>query len=193
MTPTERGTAYHTVMQHLPFDKEPGEKTVRESLERLVEVQIMTAEQAAAMDVACIAAFLASPLGGMLQRAEWIRREMPFSYGLSAADAYPRLAPLIEATTEINERSPITIAQTLDRETVLIQGVVDCLFFVDGKQILLDYKSDKVLPHRGGIPALTEAYRFQLELYATAIKQITGVPVDEQWLYFFDTGDAVKL
>lgn len=193
MTPTERGTAYHTVMQHLPFDKEPGEKTVRESLERLVEVQIMTAEQAAAMDVASIAAFLASPLGGMLQRAEWIRREMPFSYGLSAADAYPRLAPLIEATTEINEKSPITIAQTLDRETVLIQGVVDCLFFVDGKQILLDYKSDKVLPHRGGIPALTEAYRFQLELYATAIKQITGVPVDEQWLYFFDTGDAVKL
>ena len=81
----------------------------------------------------------------------------------------------------------------MDSETVLIQGVVDCLFYADGKQYLLDYKSDKVLEHRGGVEALAESYRFQLDLYAKAIEDITGVPVDEKWLYFIDSGDVVKL
>ncbi|WP_410767977.1 helicase-exonuclease AddAB subunit AddA [Fontibacillus sp. BL9] len=193
MTPTERGTAYHTVMQHLPFDKEPCEKTVQDTLTMLVEHQIMTPEQTAEMDVARIADFLSSPLGQMLQKADWVRREMPFSYGLSAADAFPRLAPPVNGPLAEAEASGIRIAQILDQETVLIQGIVDCLFYVDGRQILLDYKSDKVLPHRGGVQALRETYRFQLELYATAVEQITGIPVDEKWLYFFDSGDAVKL
>lgn len=193
MTPTERGTAYHTVMQHLPFDREPSEETVHETLDRLVRLKIMTPEQASEMDVSQIAGFLASPLGQMLKRADRIRREMPFTYGLSAADAFPGLAPLVGSQTTDGVEKDIRIARILDQETVLIQGIVDCLFEMDGKQILLDYKSDKVLPHRGGVPALTEAYRFQLELYASAIEQITGVPVDEKWLYFFDSGDAVKL
>ncbi|MNI74624.1 ATP-dependent helicase/nuclease subunit A [compost metagenome] len=102
---------------------------------------------------------------------------MPFSYGLPATNAYPQLVQ----------------SEQLDQETVLIQGIVDCLFFVDGKQYLLDYKSDRVHPHMGGISALTETYRFQLELYATAVEDITGVPVEEKWLYFIDSGDAVKL
>lgn len=193
MTPTERGTAYHTVMQHLPLDKEPGESTVIETLALLVERQIMTQEQTAEMDVPRITEFLSSPLGQMLSKADWVRREMPFSYGLSAADAYPRLAPPMNGQLTEESGTGIRIAQILDQETVLIQGIVDCLFYVDGKQVLLDYKSDKVLAHRGGVTALAEAYRFQLELYASAVKQITGVPVDEKWLYFFDSGEAVKV
>lgn len=193
MTPTERGTAYHTVMQHLPFDREASDETVHETLARLVRLKIMTPEQASEMEVSRICGFLASPLGQMLKRADRIRREMPFTYGLSAADAFPGLTPLTGTQAADGGEKDLRIAQILDRETVLIQGIVDCLFEFDGKQILLDYKSDKVLPHRGGVPALTEAYRFQLELYASAIKNITGVPVDEMWLYFFDSGDAVKL
>ncbi|MMZ63131.1 ATP-dependent helicase/nuclease subunit A [compost metagenome] len=84
-------------------------------------------------------------------------------------------------------------AGQLEQETVLIRGIIDCLFYVDGKQYLLDYKSDRVLPHKGGISALVETYRFQLELYAAAVEDITGVPVEEKWLYFFDSGDAVRL
>ncbi|MEF2964734.1 helicase-exonuclease AddAB subunit AddA [Paenibacillus sp. M1] len=193
LTPTERGTAYHTVMQHLRLDEEPGEDTVRDTLARLVERRIMTPEQTAEMDVPRIADFLRSELGARLRRADWARREMPFSYGLSAADAFPRLAPYVEGPLWEADDSKLSIAKMSGGETVLIQGIVDCLFQVDGKRILLDYKSDKVLPHRGGVSALTETYRFQLELYAAAVEDITGVPVDEKWLYFFDSGDAVKL
>lgn len=82
--------------------------------------------------------------------------------------------------------------RTLD-EAVLIQGVVDCLFREEGRLILLDYKSDAVLEHEGGLDGLKEKYRFQLELYSKALNDILGEPVSEIWLYFFDGGHAVKL
>ncbi|SDE78706.1 DNA helicase/exodeoxyribonuclease V, subunit A [Fontibacillus panacisegetis] len=177
LTPTERGTAYHTLMQHLPLNESTDEDIVHITLQRLRELHIMTEEQTAAINANRIADFLRGPIGDLLRRADWIKREMPFSYGLPATNAYPQLVQ----------------SEQLDQETVLIQGIVDCLFFVDGKQYLLDYKSDRVHPHMGGISALTETYRFQLELYATAVEDITGVPVEEKWLYFIDSGDAVKL
>lgn len=195
MTPTERGTAYHTVMQHLPFEREEAaEQTINDTLKRLVELQIMTQEQVAEMDVTRIADFMRSPLGDLLRRAEWIKREMPFSYGLPALDAYPRLAPPTSGNSsdELVEEGS-RFSRELAGEMVLIQGIVDCLFSVDGRLYLLDYKSDRVLEHRGGISELSESYRFQLELYGDAVEQITGLSVDEKWLYFFDSGDAVKL
>lgn len=205
MTPTERGTAYHMLMQHLPFDGQASEETVHQTLQQLVEKQIMSPEQSGEMDAVRVADFLRSPLGVLLRQADWIRREMPFSYGLSAAEAYPRFA---SPDTELGypfkamaeqlvawelggaKQSPI---QQLEEETVLIQGIIDCLFTVGDKLYLLDYKSDRVLEHLGGVPVLAETYRFQLELYAKAIEQIIGRKVDEKWLYFFDNGEAVKL
>lgn len=188
LTPTERGTAYHTLMQHISFAGEATEERLRSLLNQLVERQIMTSEQAFGINLEYILQFLHSPLGTALSQADWIRREMPFSFGLPASRAHRRLhhappQPQGSKAAEHHERE----------ETVLVQGVIDCLFRVDGKVILLDYKSDKVLPHRGGIAALTESYRFQLELYAEALEKITGMPVDEKWLFFFDSGDAVRL
>lgn len=196
LTPTERGTAYHTLMQHLPFDAEPGIAAVQATLAGLVERQIMTAEQAAAIDAESIAGLLRSPLGELLRRADWVKREMPFSYGLPAAEASPQLGGLdvAGAGDAAQADAPAGAAiRELDGETVLIQGIVDCLFAADGKVYLLDYKSDRVLEHRGGTAALAESYRFQLELYAKAVEEITGMAVDEKWLYFFDGGQAVKL
>ncbi|MNJ54582.1 ATP-dependent helicase/nuclease subunit A [compost metagenome] len=205
MTPTERGTAYHMLMQHLPFDGEASKETVHQTLQQLVEKQIMSQEQSREMDAERVAGFLRSPLGALLRQADWIRREMPFSYGLSAAEAYPRFA---SPDTEFGYHSKATgehvvpgesggmgqsPLQQLEEETVLIQGIIDCLFTVEDKLYLLDYKSDRVLEHLGGVPALAETYRFQLELYAKAIEQIMGRKVDEKWLYFFDNGEAVKL
>ncbi|GAA0135947.1 UvrD-helicase domain-containing protein [Paenibacillus sp. YSY-4.3] len=194
MTPTERGTAYHTLMQHLPFDQEAEEETVHRTLEQLVELQIMSREQSAEMDAARVAGFLRSPLGALLRQADWIRREMPFSYGLSVEEAYPRFAsPGAGLEDETDAAGKRLVIEELAGETVLIQGIIDCLFSVGDKLYLLDYKSDRVLEHLGGVPALAETYRFQLELYAKAIEQIIGRKVGEKWLYFFDNGEAVKL
>lgn len=216
LTPTERGVAYHTLMQHLPFDAGSGLDVVQTTLTGLVERRIMTAEQAAAIDAENIARLLQSPLGELLRQADWVKREMPFSYGLPAAEASPQLSGWdaagaegaaqkeahtgtpaggqIEAQSGAPSGAPAGAAfRELDGETVLIQGIVDCLFSAGGKVYLLDYKSDRVLEHRGGTAALAESYRFQLELYAKAVEEITGTAVDEKWLYFLDSGQAVKL
>lgn len=194
LTPTERGTAYHTLMQHLPLDSNPSESqlVVIETLQKLIDHQIMTKEQTAAIDVSKITTFLQGPVGDLLRNAEWIHKEMPFTYGMLASDVHSNRLELNVETIGADGLS-IDLKNQLDQEIVLIQGVVDCLFYVDGKQYLLDYKSDRVLAHQGGVSALADTYRFQLELYAEAMEAITGVAVEEKWLYFFDSGEAIKL
>ncbi|GIP20543.1 helicase-exonuclease AddAB subunit AddA [Paenibacillus sp. J22TS3] len=192
MTPTERGTAYHTVMQHIPVDTDQVEGVVEETLQRLVDRKIMLAEQAAELDAGRITDFLRSSLGERLREAEWVQRELAFSYGVRASEAYPDLTGINDSLEE-QGRFQLEALKELDQETVLVQGIIDCLFCHNGKWVLLDYKSDRVLEHQGGMEALKEKYRFQLELYAKALEDISGVPVDEKWLYFFDNGEAVQV
>lgn len=189
LSPTERGTAYHTLMQHVPFDQEPSLSVVQEKIAELILKQIITAPQADVIDPKVIMEFLQSPVGELLRGAEWVLREVPFSFGLPVAEAH---AGLLSELADNNLAFTIN-DDDLANEVVLIQGVIDCLFFTRDKLYLLDYKSDRVSPHLGGIEALARHYTFQLELYQRAIEEMTGQAVDEKWLYFFDQGQAVKL
>lgn len=168
--------------------------TVERTIARLERLNILTKEQADAVAVADIEAFLASNLGRRLCSADWSRREMPFSYIVSAEEAYAGTEGLREAAVSLADAGAGMGANGPDRANgVLIQGVIDCLFRENGRLILVDYKSDAVLEHRGGLPALKERYRFQLELYGRAIRDILGEEVAETWLYFFDGGHEVRL
>lgn len=188
LTPAERGTAYHTVMQHLPLDG-PVDLTVLEAtVERLARLAILSREQADAVELARIADFCQSELGHRLLHSSWKTREQPFSYTVPAQEAYRGLAYLDAAAAGLAEGRGGDFT-----ETVLIQGVIDCLFREEGRLILLDYKTDYVAAHEGALEALAGKYRFQLELYSKALLDILGEPVSEIWLYFFDGGHAVKL
>lgn len=201
LTPAERGTAYHLLMQHLPLTEGLDEAVVRETLQQMVERQLMTAAQADAIDPSAVMNFFEHAVGQQLLRATSIQRELPFSFGISAAEAYS-----IEANgsmlSETGERlryvaTPSFAAKDssglLEQETVLVQGVIDCLFEADGQLILLDYKTDRVAAHQGGTAALVEHYRFQLEFYERAIEQIIHRKVDKKVLYFFDSKQAAVL
>lgn len=210
LSPAERGTVYHTIMQHLPLQAGTGlnqaegdgqshagheaagsfASIAEQTIAVLVEKEIVTPEQAEAVRPEEIGRFLDSPIGQRLRAAEEIWREMPFSYALPAAEAYQGLALLGQAAA-LGER--VEQLEQLEGESVLIQGIIDCLFRIDNRLVLLDYKTDRVLEHRGGLDALTELYRFQLELYAQALADILGEQVQEKWLYFFDGGHAVQL
>jgi ATP-dependent helicase/nuclease subunit A len=195
LTGAERGTVYHTLMQHLPVDGSPVDsQIVEQTLLRLVELQILLPYQAEVIESEQLAGFFNTEPGTELLRSEWVKREIPFIYGL----------PAHQSPAEwLHELSPNSSMQTLEEdgkmqaslenETVLVQGIIDCLYEVDGELVLLDYKTDQVLEHRGGLDKLTENYRFQLELYGRAIEDILGRKVDRKWLYFFDGGHAVKL
>lgn len=195
LTPAERGTVYHTIMQHLPLQRLGGAaeqiSEIEQTIRYLVEKEIITGEQAAVVEPAEISSLFDCAVGKQLLEAEDTWREMPFSYALPAAEAYQGLAFIDQIAEQTASDHPHV--QLLQDETVLIQGVVDCLFRHNGRLVLLDYKTDRVLEHRGGIPALAEQYRFQLDLYAKALEDILGEPVYEKWLYFFDGGQAVQV
>ncbi|CAM2894529.1 helicase-exonuclease AddAB subunit AddA [Paenibacillus taichungensis] len=195
LTGAERGTVYHTLMQHLPVDGSPiDSQIVEQTLLRLVELQILLPHQAEVIESDQLAEFFNTEPGTELLRAEWVKREIPFIYGLPAhhspAEWLQSLSP--DAGIHTLEEDG-KMQASLENEMVLVQGIIDCLYEVDGELILLDYKTDRVLEHLGGLDKLTENYRFQLELYGRAIEDILGRKVDRKWLYFFDGGLAVKL
>ncbi|MGX1828872.1 helicase-exonuclease AddAB subunit AddA [Paenibacillus taichungensis] len=195
LTGAERGTVYHTLMQHLPVDGSPVDsRIVEQTLLRLVELQILLPHQAEVIESDQLAEFFNTEPGAELLRAQWVKREIPFIYGLPAhhspAEWLHSLSP--DAGMQTLEEDG-NMQASLENETVLVQGIIDCLYEVDDELVLLDYKTDRVLEHRGGMDKLTENYRFQLELYGRAIEDILGRKVDRKWLYFFDGGHAVKL
>lgn len=62
---------------------------------------------------------------------------------------------------------------------MIVQGMIDCAFREGDGWILLDYKTDRITDEQ----AFIEDYRPQLEWYALALKELTGKPVREKWLY----------
>lgn len=194
ITPTERGTVYHLVMQHVPItpDKDLDADAVQVLLQQMVERNLITQEQCEAVDASSVAAFCGSEAGQQVRSAAWVQREMPFSFGLPVIEAIPHLQKLQDSQSQ-DDRFQADLL-SLEQETVLIQGVIDCLYETsDGKLVLLDYKTDRIAKEPGGLEAISERYRFQLELYAKAIERIWNRPVDELVLYFFDGCHVVKL
>ena len=74
-----------------------------------------------------------------------------------------------------------------DREMIL-QGMIDCAFREGNGWILLDYKTDRIRDEQ----AFLEEYRPQLEWYAVALRELTGRPVYESWLYALSVDKAIR-
>lgn len=173
LTPAEKGSAYHLVMQHLPLHEGIQEEDIAALLDKMEERLLLSPEQRKAVDPSSIAAFCRTPLFGRMCRADRVWRELPFTYGIPAREVYGDL---------------------LAREagdTVIIQGVMDCLFAEQDSLVLIDYKTD-VLKGRKAEEA-AEQHRFQVEKYAESAERILGIPVKEAYVYFFDGGAAVPL
>ncbi|WP_458123469.1 helicase-exonuclease AddAB subunit AddA [Paenibacillus sp. Z3-2] len=195
LTGAERGNVYHTLMQHLPIDGSGiDSQLIEHTIGRLVELQILLSHHAEAIEPEELVGFFDTEPGKELLRAEWVKREIPFVYGLPAHQSPVEWLHERAANSDMQMLNEDRKMQaTIENETVLVQGIIDCLYEVDGELVLLDYKTDRVLEHRGGLDQLTKNYRFQLDLYGRAIEDILGRKVDRKWLYFFDGGHAVKL
>lgn len=170
LTPAERGTAHHLFMQFCDFDV-CAVGQVQEEIQRLKEKAILSPEQADAVEPERIAAFFQSELYRNVMCAGQIRREFKFSVTVPAADYYP----------EVQD----------EQETVLLQGVIDCLSEFDDGFVLVDFKTDRI--GRSAAPARAEEYRSQLDAYQTAVECIFGKPVTRRALYFFATHSTIYL
>ena len=166
LTAAERGTVTHLVLQHVDLTRPVTGESLAGLLQRLVAQEVLTLEQAAAVDTRAILAFFAGPLGRrLLARPAKVRRELPFSLTIPVAKLYPGLP---ETTTA--------------GEVILVQGIIDCLVEEEDGYLLLDFKTGKIPPDPRA------AYGEQLRLYSRAVEAIFNRPVKEAHLYFLDGG-----
>ena len=170
LTPTQRGTAVHAVMQLISLRKCRTEDDVREELARLVERESLTQQQADAVNPRYVTGFFCSYWGEQALAAKDLKREFKFSV-LEQAD---RLDPTLP-----------------ESEQVLLQGVVDCCFTGADGFTVVDFKTDYVRP--GEEQEHSKRYETQLSVYSSALERIFGVTVKHRILWYFSTGTAVEV
>ncbi|WP_199426433.1 helicase-exonuclease AddAB subunit AddA [Thermaerobacillus caldiproteolyticus] len=172
LTPAERGTAMHMVMQHVDVTQPITEETIREQVAKMVHIELLTHEQANAIDVSSVVAFFTTDVGKRLCQARNIYREVPFSLAMSAQDVYGQ-------------------SYASEDGYVLVQGVIDCLFEDDDGLVLIDFKTDTVTGRFQGDweeakQVMKSRYEAQVNLYRRAVEQIWKTNIHECYLYVFD-------
>lgn len=176
LTSAERGTVYHTVMQHLPLSgdgKTIGIPEVEATVTKLLYKRLITQQQAEVIDPKVIALFFKEAIGKRVTQAKHLKREVPFNFGLTAGDIYP------------------DVVGPTANEVILIQGVIDCLFEDERGLVILDFKTDST---KGKTEDELEGkYRLQLKLYERAIVTTWKMPVIEKYLYFFDGSLLIRV
>ena len=172
LTPAEAGTAHHLFMQFCDFDKAAAPGGVGAERRRLEQAQLLTPQQAAAINAGKIEAFFASNLYRRVMAQHKVRREFKFSVLVPAAQYFP-------------------VAAQAPEEQVLLQGVIDCLIDTPEGYIIVDFKTDRV--SEADVPARAARYRAQMQAYALAVRAVFGRPVAQCVLYFFHCGQSVTL
>ena len=169
LTPAERGTAMHLVMQYLPFDTPARPDAVKEFVQSLVERRLLTPEQGESIHALQIAKFLASDLCRQMRGSEQVWREFRFALLVPASVYDPQVRG----------------------EEMMLQGVADVCFRTAEGLVVADFKTDRLQP--GEEADRAERYRAQLEAYSLALSRVLEEPVCRRVLYFFSTGVQVDL
>ena len=167
LTPAERGTATHLVLQYLDLQNldVPGQ------VEKLRLEAKLTAEQAAAVDVPALRRFLESPLAEEMRQAETAAREYRFTVLMPARDYDPAAA---------------------EEDSILLQGVVDCWFETPKGVTVVDFKTDFVQTEED-VAQHVELYRGQLAAYSLALERVLEKAVTRKALYFLQAGKTVEI
>ncbi len=168
----EIGTALHFVMQHLDFKTVSTLEDISLYIDGMVIKELLTPQQADAVNIKKIHAFISSPLGLRLLKSEKLYREVPFNLEISSREFFKDLED------EYND------------EKMLLQGVIDCYFEEQDGIVLLDYKTDYI--KQGNTELFRDKYKLQLDYYTMALEQLTGKKVKEKYIYFFYNGSILK-
>ncbi|MCR5179340.1 MAG: helicase-exonuclease AddAB subunit AddA [Lachnospiraceae bacterium] len=184
MKKTERGTAYHKVMEILDAEiLEDDSITNRDLINKnrnIVQKWMKNKEESGllskgysnAVRAEDVLVFLSSDLGQRMREAflmDRLFREKQFMMEIPAA--------------RVTRDAP-------ENGTTLIQGVIDA-YFVSGEGAveLVDYKTDAGVDDE----ELVKRYGVQLSLYAEAIERILDLKVKEKWIWSFTLGHAIPL
>jgi ATP-dependent exoDNAse (exonuclease V) beta subunit len=143
---------------------------------RLLEwIPLDAAERAMAMAVALAPSFGIDPPGAR-RAGEAVSRAL----ALPVMDRARR-------SPHVYREVPLAFADASD----LIEGVLDLVFEEDGQLVIVDYKTDQILPQQ----ALEQAHHHapQLQLYGRGLAQATGQGIKERLVLFTTLGEVVPV
>ncbi|PJI09772.1 MULTISPECIES: helicase-exonuclease AddAB subunit AddA [Clostridium] len=173
LTPAERGTAMHSVMQHLALHENMNAKDIKNQVDNMVIGKILTEKQAQSVNIRRILKFFENEIGKRVIKSQNVYREFPFQMRVKSTDIYKSLPKEYEG------------------EEIVVQGIIDLFFKENNEIILVDYKNDYV--NDDNIDDIIKKYTYQINYYEKALEIITGLKVKEKYLYLFYSGDAVKI
>ncbi len=174
MSGTDRGSAYHKIMELLDLvavsKLDNFEAEINRQMDEFEQEEMITKQWRESISTAKIATFFESNLAKRMVQASTtgnLFREQPFVLGLPAS--------------RLGEQFP-------DTEQVLIQGIIDVFFEENGQVIVADYKTDAVKTPE----ELVKRYQVQLDYYAEALERLTGKKVTEKIIYSFALGKEIS-
>lgn len=171
LTQAEIGTATHTVMQYLDLRISYTKATLEQAVLEMVEMGALSKEEEKHLRYDEILKFFQSDLAKNLGRAETIECERPFAMLMPANQVY-----------QDEKYQNVT-------DEILINGIVDCYYILDGEVVLVDYKSDRLYKQE----EYKNRYQMQMDLYRIALERGLGVAVSKAYIYSFVLGRAIEV
>lgn len=186
LSPAQRGTILHRVMEHLDFSATSqilefqgpaqAKDQIQTDITKMLTQGHLTEQEAEAADSGLLLTFFQSDLGKRAGRALHLRKEIPFNMKLS-------LQELPDFAEEAFE------------DSIIVQGTIDCCFEEEDGLVLLDYKSNYIGAENQEerVRELTETYRGQISLYRRALEEYSGREVKAAYLYLFGIGREIEI
>ncbi len=156
----EKGTLVHLCIQRLDERKDYESKDIQNMILKLVEKEIITQNEADAIDVNLIYQYTKSQLFEELRQAKEVHKEQPFYINIPAKDV------VSEAGNS--------------KKNILVQGIID-LYYIDKNDnlVLIDFKTDYISQEPNAKEKILDKYKVQLEIYKTALEQALGRKVNK--------------
>lgn len=170
LTPAQRGTALHTVMQNIQLDRTKSVESIQAELRRLADEAYLSAQETASVQAERIYSFFSSNIGQQMCSAANLHREFPFSILIPADLYYEEMPP---------------------EERLLLQGVIDCWFETEEGITVLDFKTNRISAQ--AVEASATLYQRQLTAYAYALEALTGKRVAHKILWFLTPNCGISL
>ena len=177
-TPAERGTMIHNVLQHLNLDNCQDEESIKGQVRDMILQGKVDSAVVDIINFRRVMDFAGHPITQRLRSSKDIYKEQQFVLLMDAKEVIP------------------SFQEEAYEEDIMVQGVIDCFFAEDDKYVLVDYKTDYVPEGSGrdvAISRIKETYAKQIEIYATAIEDITKHAVKERYLYLYSANKWVRM
>lgn len=178
----EKGTIFHLAMQLLDFSKFDTEdiskirEEIKSQINSFVEKNIMSLDEIETININWIVKFIKSDIFKEIyiaNKSEKLFKEKAIDYNIKLKNLFK------DENIEEDEK-------------IMVVGIID-LFFENenGEIILLDYKTDYVT--KENLEEVKSRYKVQLDLYKSAIEDISGKKVSKKGLYLFGINEFVEI